>query len=405
MRWSARRVARGARAGTVVAVAVTAMGLSACGGSSSDSASGKSGGSLTIPFLGAFSGASKQVGTSMEHGANQAIKEINAEGGLLGKQLKTTFRDDAGVPAQSVTQARSIITKLRPPVVFGASMTGNSDAIAPLLNQAKIINFPGSSNSEGISAEKFPYAFRGYITEVSYDTSLVTYMKAHNLKTATLVMPSVSTLPLVEDLTPRLKAAGLTLKSVAKYTVGNSDFTPLALQVKKANADVVTFAAVAVGDAANYVKAAKAVGVRGQFIGQPGVSSSTFASLAGPAGSDALGQVLKNLAYTKEGGPNNKAMVKFLQDIKAAGGSGDLFLVDAYWYDMVKLWATAVKKANSTDPDKVKTALEGIQNYQGLQGPMTFSATQHDGLSPNSIAYASIGKAPNADGLWLQGED
>jgi branched-chain amino acid transport system substrate-binding protein len=399
-------LAGAARAGLVVAVCAAALMVAACGSDEASSAggAGKGGGTLQIPFMGPYSGPSKQVGESMQHGVDQAIKEINAEGGLLGQKLEAVYRDDAGVPASSVSQARAVLADLDPPVFFGAALTGNSDAIQPLMNQARIINFPGSSNSKGIDAKKYPYAFRGYITEVSYDTSLVRYMQAHNLKSASLVMPSVTTLPLVEDLTPRIKEAGLTLKSVEKYNVGNPDFTPLALQIKKQDPDVVTFSAVAVGDAANYVKAAKTVGVRGLFIGQPGVSSSKFEALAGEAGKDAIGQVLNNLTYTEEGGPTHPPMVDFIREIKAAGGQDDLFLVDAYWYDMVKLWATAVKKANSTEPDKVKTALESITNYQGLQGPMSFSPTQHDGLSPDSIAYAVIGEGTNEDGLWLEAE-
>jgi branched-chain amino acid transport system substrate-binding protein len=72
-----------------------------------------------------------------------------------------------------------------------------------------------------------------------------------------------------------------------------------------------------------------------------------------------------------------------------------------YWYDMVHLWAYAVEKTKSFNPTKVKTELESIRGYHGIQGTFNFSPTQHDGLAPNALVIAHVGGSSFENGLWL----
>jgi branched-chain amino acid transport system substrate-binding protein len=287
-------------------------------------------------------------------------------------------------------------------VIFGANASSDSAAIEPLTTAAHVIQFPGSADASAVNAKKYPYVFRAYLTEITGDISLIKYLKVHHLtKVEILVSNTAYGNAAKADLTKRLAAAGMSVAGTQTFTDGQADFTPQALQTKTDNADVAYMVGSATSDFSDFAKAAQTIGLKIPFIGNAAVVTPVYAQLAGSAGTSTLGQVYANQTYTKNG-PVSKRLLTFQGKIDKLGGKDDLLVVDMYWYDMVKLWATAVKKAGTTSPAAVAKAIESIKNYVGVQGTFSFSKTQHDGLSANSLVTALVGTGPNSQGLWKQ---
>jgi branched-chain amino acid transport system substrate-binding protein len=385
---------------TAVAV-IAAASFAATASSKTHASAAKTHGTLTIPFIGADSGPLQLLGTSQEHGAQLAINQINAKGGLLGMKLKASFHDDAGNPSQDVSVAHSILGS-KPPVLFGASSSSSSEAIEPLTTAAHVIQFPGSADSASVNAKKYPYVFRAYLTEITGDISLIKYLKAHHLnKVEILVSNTAYGLSAKADLSKRLAANGMSVAGAQTFTDGQADFTPQALQTKTDGADVAYMVGSATSDFSDYAKAAQSIGLTIPFIGNAAVVTPTYAQLAGSAGTSTLGQVYANQTYTSKG-PVSKRLLVFKGGINQLGGKDDLLVVDMYWYDMVRLWAYAVKQAGTTKSAAVAKALESVKNYVGVQGTFSFSKAQHDGLLANSLVTAVVGTGPNGQGLWKQ---
>ena len=90
-------------------LAVGALALTACGGSSGGSSSGDSGKkSYTLAYQGPLSGDNAQLGINMDNGVRLAVEQANKKGDL-GFTLKFTNSDDVGDPAQGPTAAQKLI--------------------------------------------------------------------------------------------------------------------------------------------------------------------------------------------------------------------------------------------------------------------------------------------------------
>lgn len=405
---------------SLMAVGLTAVLVSACGSgtessgttsgattrasSASATESATASGPLTFPVLGIYSGPFKLLGTSQRRGVTLALDEINKEGGLLGRKLVAEYANDGGSPTQAVSQARALIQKLKAPVFFGPSISTSSQAVDPIANEAKVILFPGSAAANTVNASKYPYTFRAYLTEVSESAALVAYCKKHNTKRVAVLAETGAYGEATEAAVVQgLKANNITVTGTESFTAGTPDLTPVALKLKAGRPEIVYMVASGTGDFADFVQAEQSIGLSAPMLGAPAITTPEFKSLAKGAGENTLGQVYRTLTYTSSG-PVDPEMPTFIKRIDKLGGSGDLLTVDMYFYDMVHLWATAVKKANSFEPEAVKTALEGIKDYKGIQGTFNFSPTQHDGLSLDSLTTAKVAGSSLKEGLWQLAE-
>lgn len=390
-------------AGCVIAVGV-AVALSACGSSSDkdgDASKGATGGGdLVIGVIGSQTGPAAYLGTGQKRAIDLAVAQLNASGGVLGRKLSVTYRDDGGTPEQAVAQARSLVSKSDIPVIMGASTTATSQGVEPIIMAAKRIYFPGSAVPSLIDAHKYPYAFRGYETsELDVEAGIKYLQTQHYSKIAIFSSNDTYGATELAAFTPALKSAGLNVVVKEKYNTGQSDFTPLASKAKSAGADVTMLLSAVPADQANIAKALIAAGASPSIISFATVLSKQFKDLAGSAGNKVVGVMYKSLTYEASGTAPQQTL-DWLNDLKKSGDiSGDLLIVDAYWYDMVKVWADAVKRAGSTEPDEVKAALEQTSKFNGISGSITFTPDSHEGLSVDALT-AAIATSLRADGLY-----
>ena len=103
----------------VALVGVMSLGLAACGNSSSDGSSSDGGGDITIgaslPLTGDFS----EPGSAAKQGYEVWQSLVNAQGGLLGKQVKLTIKDDASNQNTIVTDYNALISQDKVDLLLG----------------------------------------------------------------------------------------------------------------------------------------------------------------------------------------------------------------------------------------------------------------------------------------------
>src|SRR4029079_5097262 len=93
---------------------------------------------IKIGLVTALSGQSARAGEAITRGLQIAIDELNAAGGVLGRQLERVARDDEATPAKGVIAARELVFKEKVAVLFGGLDTPVSLAIIPIMNQEKV---------------------------------------------------------------------------------------------------------------------------------------------------------------------------------------------------------------------------------------------------------------------------
>src|SRR5262249_13319436 len=90
--------------------------------------------SIKIGFAGALSGPAAFVGVEIKRGAEIAIDEINANGGIKGRKLVVTSRDDEHNPVKTVAQYRELVEREKVVAIVGATNSASMLAVAPIVN-------------------------------------------------------------------------------------------------------------------------------------------------------------------------------------------------------------------------------------------------------------------------------
>ena len=94
---------------------------------------------IKIGLIASLSGPSAKSGEAITRGLTVAIDEINAAGGLLGKQVELLRRDDENNPGKGLVAARELVQREKVAVLFGGLQTPVSLAIVPFMNQSKAV--------------------------------------------------------------------------------------------------------------------------------------------------------------------------------------------------------------------------------------------------------------------------
>lgn len=367
--------------------------------SSSSGASSPSGGVVKIGNIGSMSGALQAVGVSQTHGVQLAVNAINASGGLLGKKLQIVTRDDASDPSQATAQARAMVEQVKPPVVFGGSSQGPSEAIEPVVAAANIVNFPGTAYSGDINAKKYPMAFLSYITQVSQQQAMIAELQKHHYtKIALYYVNNASGSVVADSVLGAVKSAGITIVSKATFATGSPDLTPVAIQAKNAHPQAILVCATALGDFSTLATALKNEGVTVPVLATAAALNPTFASVTKGNATNWSATGFRSFFYSG-GGAGSPAIIKLIHNNDQIGGKDDLLIATALFYDAVNIWAEGVKTAKSFDPQKVTAALNHVTNYQGVLGVTNYSPTQHLGLNLNAMGMGVPGKV-NKYGLY-----
>ena len=344
-----------------LACAIIPLLLSACasGGGSTAKAPQAQGNEIVIGVAGPMSGDLAVFGDQLRNGAEQAVADLNAEGGVLGKQLRLVVGDDQCDPKRAVAQASNLVKQ---GVVFvdGHFCSGSSIPASKVYEEAgNVVQITPSSTNPRLTEDGIKTLFRTCGRDDRQGTFAGTWLVQNYPGKPIAVIdddsPYGAGLARETERTMTSKGAKPALRDAYRQRQG--DFSTLIGKLKAAN-----IAAVYVGgyhdDIGRLVKQARAQGFTGDFAAADAINTSEFWKITGPAGegvrfTDASSQV--NLVSAKD------AVAKF----RAAGIEPEGYTLGSY--AAVQAWATAAERAGTTDAAKVADVLHagGISTVIG----------------------------------------
>jgi len=299
---------------------------------------------MTIAVAGPMTGGESAFGRQMKNGAEMAVAELNAAGGLLGKKLVLDVEDDACDPKQ----ARSVAEKIgsaKIPFVAGhycsSSSIPASEAYAegnvlqitpastnPLFTERKLWNVArvcGRDDQQGLVAgEYIAKNFAGKNIAILNDKT--TYGKG-----------------LADETKKALNKAGVTEKLFESYTKGDKDFNAIVSRLKAENIDLVYVGGYH-QEAGLIVRQMRAQGLKTILMAGDSLADKEFASITGPEGEGTL--------FTFGPDPRKKPTAAAIVDkFKAKNIDPEGYTL--YTYAAMQIWSQAATKAGTTDPKKV----------------------------------------------------
>lgn len=340
---------------------VTALLLSACGGSTGAGSGGSGGSTFKVVVVAAQTGPLAALGTPFLTGLQIAADELNKEGGVLGRKVELKVLDPQSDPTKAVSLLqKELAGGKQPDVVFDGTVSAEALAMLPVLSSRKILSI-GTAGNEAINdPKKYPYAFHTSAHQKTDGTpSNVAAMQALGCRTVGLLAPGDASGQPVRDAYPAaFKAAGMPM-TVEEYKPTDIDMTAPLARLKSAGVSCVS--SYAAGPTAPYVLKSRAkIGWDVPLM----LNEAMTADIHGLVAPEALKGVSIHSysinAYREPAG-RTAAYTAFLDELKAKGKITGVMINYAWPHDLLRLVALGAEQAGSTRADDVKKALEGLK--------------------------------------------
>ncbi|MDB5618842.1 ABC transporter substrate-binding protein [Tardiphaga sp.] len=347
------------------AVAAAALGWSATAGFAADPIK-----------IGVIAEAQAIAGASIPQAAQLAAEEINAKGGVDGRMIEIVSYDNHSSSADSVRAFQRAVNEDKVHAVIGSYISEVVLALMPWASRLKTpFITPGAASNEIPKAvnkdyEKNKYTFHGYLTSASLALSVCDAAKdllvdGKKMKTAVIMSEDAAwTKPLDIGYEECLPKIGLKVLDHIRFSPDTTDFTPIFNKIEGAKPDIII-------TGISHVGVQPTVQWKNQQVPIPmlGISSQATNSTFGKDTNNASDGVL----YQGVSGPGvavTPKSIPFAEGFKKKFGNYPSY-AGYTAYDEVYFLADAIKRAGSTDADKMVTALEAT-DWEGTIGRIQF---------------------------------
>ena len=379
----------------VAGMGALALLLAACisstgGGGSNSTPSPATGGTVNIGLIAPLSGLGLSIGRDMEEGAQIAVDEINASGGLLGNQVNLIERDNQADPAITTQAARELVDAEHVAMIIGPPGLTAWESIRPIIDQAHVVDFPVLTDPI-FEQQLDPWSFRIMIPDDLQIPPLVGYASQRFSRIAMIAEGDQTGAAEVQMAKDALAKHHKSLVAVQSFPTDAIDWTAQVLALKKANPQAVIIGTQLGIAGANILRYAESLDFHPQWLGLAGMSSYTLPDLAkdatvglifvGPAnpvakGEKATPQEVKFVTeYVKKYFPNG---------VRSQSGANKLIGAGFLTYDGVKMWAKAAERAGAYQPDDVDKVFNAGFTFGPAEssGNLTweYSANDHEGF-------------------------
>ena len=373
------------RATKMVALLLSAammVGLTACGGNAADDTAASSdtqettasGDTATdddmiyFAAVGPLTGTQADFGKHALWGAQVAVDEINAAGGILGKQVGIKSYDDENVAEKAAAAAELIVSD---PSVVAVAAAHYSSSIAlvgaPIYQEGGIPAISNSASHPDYSAVG-DYIFRNNLTEedefrFAFQMPVVAGAKKVAIVSLMSDFGQLFTDDMVEMAKEYGEQLGFEIVCESYFTDGTVDFAPNIAEVKSSGADTIMFSAE-YNNLAAFAQQLRKTDTDTQIIGLMTTYNGELIKLAG----DTVNGMYLYSCFD----PNSDSAVvqQFVKEYSDVNGMQPDF-VAANAYDSVYMLKNAIEKAGSYDREAIKDALYEV-SFDGTQGNIHF---------------------------------
>ncbi|WP_322495881.1 ABC transporter substrate-binding protein [Chloroflexus sp.] len=388
--------------GWLVALALFATLLAACGGGGTGGTGGGTGGGasaepIKVGAIFDLTGATADVGTPYARGQIAFIDWKNEQGGINGRRLQL-FSEDY---AYQVPRAEELYTKFVTQdkvVIFSGWGTGDTEALRPKITEDKIPFISASYSVTLANPAETPYNF---LVAPTYSDQLIIAMKwaiedwkakgnSGLPKFGYLINDSPFGRSPLADGTAFATSQGIETPLEVPSPRGATDLTPQLTQLRDYGANYIFLQNVS-SPAALAVKNAKSLGYNVQFVCLNWCANEILIKLAGADAEGVVGAVPFN--HESEGG---KIALEFAKAKNIDYGGADSTFVQG-WTAMSILIAgveKVVADGKEVTGENIKAALEtmGAIDTKGVTLPVQFSATDHAGVKSLKMFRVENGK-------------
>jgi branched-chain amino acid transport system substrate-binding protein len=327
---------------------------------------------VVTPLSGTYAGIGQQV----KWGLDLAARQINAAGGVAGRPLELIYEDEEANPAVAVQKAEKLFQVNKVDFLTGTVNSGSTLAVGQLAERNNRLIATTVSFADSITGDKCsPNVFRVNARAGMQSAALADWLSSTRPNANVFYLGPDYEMGRSTVAAFKQAAEAKGAKSVGEVfaPLDNKDYSPFFGQVRSARPAVI-YTSVAGNDTVRLFSQMAEFGINRnvQVVG----ASGTVTSQNLPAIGKAADGFVTGVGYaTGIDSPENR---KFLAEFEAANkAKPDLYGADSY--GVLFFYKAAVEKAGSTDTDKVRAAMRGLQ-WATPQGAKTMRAGDHQAM-------------------------
>jgi branched-chain amino acid transport system substrate-binding protein len=327
---------------------------------------------ILIGEYGALTGGTATFGISANEGLQLALDQINARGGVLGKQIKVAVEDDQSRPEVAVTVVQKLINQDHVVAIIGEVASSRSLAAAPVCQRSRIPMLSPASTNPKVT-EVGSYIFRACFIDPFQGAAMANFaMHKLNMKKFAVLydVRNDYSVGLRQFFIDTVKKAGGQIVADESYGEGDIDFSAQLTKIRGTHPDGI-YVPGYYTEVGLICRQARQLGITVPLMGGDGWDSDKTFQIGGDA---VNGCYFTNHYSPDEDRPEVKAFVAAYK-ARYNGKTPDAMAI--LGYDAMRLMADAIGRAGSTHGKAIRDALAHTQNFPGASGNITMDANRN----------------------------
>lgn len=366
---------------------------------------------IKIGVAGPYTGGSSSMGVSMREGVRLATQDINANGGVLGRQIELIERDDEAKNERGVQIAQELINKERVVASVGFINTGVTLAGTRFYQQAQIPALVSVATGSVVTQQFLPpkhehnYIFRTAAADNIQAPMIAAEAVTKRGFTKVAIMADSTNYGQLgrEDMEKALDKLGVKPVVIEKFNIGDVDMTAQLLRAKEAGAEALLTYGIG-PELAQLANGMAKLGWKVPMIGSWTLAMANFIDTARVNGDGAL---MPQTFIQNPNTPKRKAFIDaYVSSVNPKHGVIESAVSAAQGYDSVLLLAAAIEQAGNTKGPDIRAALENLEKpVEGviMTYDKPFSVDDHETIDSLDAVY--MGEVSKGRVIFAHPED
>ena len=344
---------------------------------------------LLFGHIASMTGQEATFGDSTDKGIKLAIEELNAKGGIKGKQIDLKTYDDQGKPEEAAVAATRLVTQDKVAVLLGEVASSRSLAVAPIAEANKVPMISPASTNPKVTKDgdkTRPFVFRVCFIDPFQGTVMAKFAKEKGLKKVAILrdVGNAYSVGLADFFLNKFKDLGGTIVNDQSYKAGDQDFKAQ-LTAIKAKAPEGVYIPGYYTDVALIARQARELGIKVPLMGGDGWDSNKLFEIGG--------QAVEGSYFSNHYSPDDPSprIQEFIAKFKARFGSIPDAMA-ALGYDAAMVAADAANRAKDSSGEAFAQAIAETKDFAGVTGVITLDG-DHNAVKSAVVLEVKGGKA------------
>lgn len=348
-----------------------------------------SGDRIKVGAILAETGPASFLGAPEAKTLRMMVEQINADGGVGGREIELIIKDSAGSPEKAISFAKQLMEEEKVFAILGPTTSGETMNIKALCDTGKTILISCAA-AEVIVNPQARYVFKTPQKDSHAVTRIFDVMKKKGITKIGIVSSNDGFGNAGKDQLEKIAAkSGITILISEVYDKAATDLTGVLTKLKAKNVQAVVNWSIVPAQSI-VPKNMKQINLNVPLFQSHGFGNIKYVKEAGEAGEGIIFPASRLLIAEQlpDNHPQKAVLLKYKQDYEKKFKE-DVSTFGGHAFDALTILVEAIKKGGA-DREKVRDAIEGIKNLPGTGGVFNFSADDHNGLGLDAFEMLTV---------------